>query len=91
MKTCKRQKCEEDRVKQQEQKHKRKAAKTKGKALTLKELDELVKKLDGKRCNFVSERLKSQYAVNITKFSTIKTMNFETSFFTCIHRTQSLC
>ena len=40
--------------------------KTKGKALTLKELDDLVKKLDEKRpmCwNFVSEGLKNQYVV----------------------------
>ena len=40
--------------------------KTKGKALTLKELDDLVKKLDEKRpmCwNFVSEKLKNQYVV----------------------------
>ena len=40
--------------------------KTKGKALTLKELDDLVKKLDEKRLmcwNFVSEELKNQYIV----------------------------
>lgn len=40
--------------------------KTKGKALTLKELDDLVKKLDEKRLmcwNFVSEELKNQYVV----------------------------
>ena len=40
--------------------------KTKGKALTLKELDDLVKKLDEKRSmcwNFVSEELKNQYVV----------------------------
>ena len=40
--------------------------KTKGKALTLKELDDLVKKLDEKRimcCNFVSGELKNQYVV----------------------------
>ena len=40
--------------------------KTKGKGLTLKELDDLVKKLDEKRpiCwNFVTEELKNQYVV----------------------------
>ena len=40
--------------------------KRKGKALTLKELDDLVKKLDEKRpmcLNFVSEELKNQYVV----------------------------
>ena len=49
--------------------------KTKGKALTLKELDDLVKMLDEKRpmCwNFVSEEL-TKHTVNLlTKFSTIK-------------------
>ena len=60
--------------------------KTKGKALTLKELDDLVKKLDEKRSmcwNFVSEELKistlyniTKHTVNLlTKFSTINTMN----------------
>lgn len=45
---------------------KARAKKTKGKALTLKELDDLVKKLDEKRpmCwNFVSEGLKNQHVI----------------------------